>query len=296
MKYKIQAAVSYIIDDTKPASLRAIKLFTLFVVLHTGISTAKVTGHKASEAENSLILRVSKKTVQAARLLAAMKFLDRIETEWKEANPGQRTSLKKMSQIPEYREIYDKVILRNGSWYRIRYTEGLRQFEADLQKTLKKARDVACVIDFSACYIPSKDRPKLLGSITMAIDIVTSGDAKSFFGTSVSDSQLEAAWKDMKSAAPFFFLLYFQKYDYFWNLIAGKKFDARWLNRAQDTSALIEFFSAYNAVVERIKPYRYHYTMLALPDCAKADLSLSKYDPSNKKVMGVLVAIDNYRK
>jgi hypothetical protein len=83
LKFNLQDSVDYILNSSNPPALRAVELFTFLIVLHLGRPTRKISGRNATYETSSLILEVSAKTVVNARMLAAMKFLDRVEHDYK---------------------------------------------------------------------------------------------------------------------------------------------------------------------------------------------------------------------
>jgi hypothetical protein len=266
LKYDLQAAVDFITDPTKPSPLRAIEFFTFLVAIHACGPTAPITGSGKFEPGNSLVVIVSRKLIKDARLLAAMKFLERMEADWMEANPKRRPRLQRMAKLPDYALIYDKVILKNGGWYKLRYTTGLRDLEDEIRGWKKHARNVARIIEFSTRFKPRPDKPKQTGGPTMAIDIITHDAIRKYFGTTLKSTQLYPAWQRAKSVAPFLYLLYVRKYPYYLKLIAGKELPRRLVDKVSDRERLIDFLRAYNSVVQQLRPRNYHYTELKLPD------------------------------
>ncbi len=294
MKYDIQEAVDFITSGEKPATFRAVELFALIVALHAGTSEAKITGHQASNQEDSLILNVDQKLLKDAKLLAAMKLLDHIESEWSASHPGEKPTIQAMAQIYEYSQLYNEVILEHGGWKRIRFSDGIRNLEANVAELKPKAKDVSGIIEFSVRVSLNPKKPRQKGGVTMAIHILATKSGKDYFRTRTKKSQLEVNWAHFKAAAPFFYLLYVRKYQFFLKGIAGKKFATKWLKRVEDRKELLHFFAAYNAVVAHLKNRNYIYTPLCLPsDAAPVTIDFGKIDPlDGQKVLG---AIDRYR-
>jgi hypothetical protein len=296
MKFDVQKAVDYILDQQNSQRLRAIELFALLVALHVGRSCVKVSGKKAAQAQNdnNLVFNVSKKRLRAARMLAAMKMLDQLETDWAAENDDRKPTMKRMAKLKGYEEIYNRIILKNGSWYRIRHLQSIRDLEDELLEPRRRARSVARIIEFSCRFVPNPSKPKHLGGVTMATDIVTNSN---YFRVGVKDSTLEEWWRDQQSAAPFFYLLYVQKYPFFLNKIVGKNFARRYLAKADERAKLLEFFSAYNSVVQRLSQRGYNYAPLQLPDLSVTpSLSFDPFRNASSEEREVLNAIDGYRK
>ena len=87
--------------------------------------------------------------------------------------------------------------------------QSIRDLEDKLSEPRRRARPIARIIEFSCRFVPNPSKPKRLGGVTMATDIVTS---VSYFKVGVKDSILEEWWRDQQSAAPFFYLIYVLKY------------------------------------------------------------------------------------
>ena len=270
--------------------------FVLLVALHFGESRVKVSSKRASLSpnKNNLVINVSEEKLRAARMLAAMKFLDQIETDWRAENDGQEPTMDKMAKLKGYEEIYNEIILKNGGWYRIRHLQSIRDLEDDLSKPRRQARSIARIIEFSCRFVPNPSRPKHLGGVTMATDIVTT---TKYFKVAVKDSTLEEWWKDRQSAAPFLYLIYVQKYPFRLNKIVGRHFARRYLAKINDCSSLSEFLFAYNSVVRRLSTLGYRYTPLLLPDLpATGSVSFDPFRDGSRPEREVLDAIDDYRK
>jgi len=240
------------------------------------------------------VLDVSKRQLRAAKMLAAMKMLDQLQTDWVAENDGQEPTMERMAKLEGYEEIYNQIILKNGSWYRIRHLQSIRDLEDELSEPRRRARSIARIIEFSCRFVPNPSKPKQLGGVTMATDIVT---RVSYFKVEVKDSTLEEWWRDQQSAAPFFYLIYVQKYPFFISKIVGKHFAQRYLARIGNRTTLLEFLSAYSCVVKHLSQRGYNYTPLQLPDLSEApSLSFCPFRNRSSDERKVLEAIDEYRK
>jgi hypothetical protein len=264
MKVDIQKAVDFILDDSKDRYLRAIKLFEFLVALHLGKPRLKITDKKTPPPpdETNLTLDVSDEDLRAARMLAGLKMLNQLEDDWEAANPNKKATLRRMIEVKSYSEIHNKIILKNGSWYRIRHLPSIRSFEDQLWRPRWEARRVARIIEFSCRFVFNPAKRKQLGGVTMAIDIVTT---MKYFKPRVKKSTLEKYWSWHQSAAPFFYLIYVRKFPFHLAGIVHAKFAKRYLSKINNRSVLIEFFQSYNAVVEQLRPRGYRYTPLKLP-------------------------------
>jgi hypothetical protein len=255
-----------------------------------------IAGHNAAKgSKSSLVLDMPRKTVRAARMLSAMKFLDRIEQDWKlKQAPEILPIFRRMIEIPEYEEIANEIIVANGSWYKLRFLESVRDLESELRDWKTQARNVARIIEFSFRYEPNPKKPKQLGGVTMATDIVTS---VLYFKVGVKDSQLEKIWSRLQCAAPFFYLIYVRKYPFYLKKIAGARFAERFLQLASDQVRLVEFFAQYNSLVAELRNRGYKYSQLRLPENVKSEpLSREPFRSTNKEERAVLDEIECYRK
>src|SRR3954465_5698929 len=121
MKFNLQESIDFILDQNNLPALRAIELFTFLVALHLGRSSRKICGPRATDEKASLVLDISSKTILNAKILAAMKFLDRIEQDWKEKADRDSIVLSELSKDPEYEEIINRIIHPYGSWRKLRF-------------------------------------------------------------------------------------------------------------------------------------------------------------------------------
>ena len=172
--------------------------------------------------------------------------------------------------------------------------QSIRDLEDKLSEPRRRARPIARIIEFSCRFVPNPSKPKRLGGVTMATDIVTS---VSYFKVGVKDSTLEEWWRDQQSAAPFFYLIYVLKYPFYLNKIVHKHFAQRYLARIGNRTTLLEFLSAYNCVVQQLSQRGYNYTPLQLPDLSETPcVRFCPFRNGSSDERKVLEAIDGYRK
>ena len=296
MQFNIQESVNFILDTSRSSRLRAIELFTFLVVLHLGASRASITGHHRSGNNiSSLVLEIPTKVVRTAKVLSAMKFLDGLEKDWKTANnENSQPLMRQMLEVPEFEEIITETISATGSWYKLRFVRGLRDFEGDLIDAKIEAGEVARIIEFSFRFVSNPKKPKHLGGVTMATKIVAS---QPYFKMRTQDSQLEAYWAQLKGAAPFFYLIYVQKYPLELRKIAGRNFAERFLRMISDQDGLLEFFLQYNFIVDALRQRGYRYNSLQLPSKIEfKPISQSAFSSRTPAERDVLKAIDAYPK
>jgi hypothetical protein len=245
MEFSLQESANFILEENNPPALRAIELFAFLVALHLGRSHRKICGPRASDDEASTILDIPSRTIENARILAAMKFLDRIEQEWKEKTGSDSIIISELIKNHEYEEIINQIIFANGGWGRLRFVYSVRALEKKLERRKTQARKVARIIEFSFRFQPNSEKPKQIGGVTMATDIVTSCK---YFRIDGKDSQLEKSWSVLQNSAPFFYLTYVLKHPFYLKKIAGKNFPQRFLRMVLDQAKLVEFFGHYNSL------------------------------------------------
>jgi hypothetical protein len=296
VEFNLQKSIDFVLDEQHSAKLRAIEFFAFLVALHLGRPLKNVTGRGSAEDNtSSLVVEIPRKLIRAARVLSAQTFLDCIEQDWA-ARTGKNAKplIRDMIEIPEYEEIHNRVISENGGWHKLRFLDSVRDVESDLAGWKRQARDVVRIIEFSFRFEPNPRRPKHLGGVTMATDIVTSVP---YFKVKVKDSQLEKSWSCLSSTAPFLYLIYVEKYPFYLKKIAGTRFAERFLAMVLDRQRLLEFFARYNFLVERLLGRGYRYSVVKLP--AGTLQSVVHRDPFNIKRPGerqVVRAIERYRK
>lgn len=296
VKYNINRAAERILDLERHPDLRAIDLFVFIVALHAGKATGSVAGSSSQPEGNTLIVDVPPKTLRDARLLAGMKFLESIEKRWREKNVDKKPTLRRMAANPRFKRIYDKVILRYGSWYKLRYSVALRDLEHSAKLWTSQAKDVAHLIEFSVRFAPNVQKPKQVGGITMAVDILAGEDVARHFGTRVKKTVLNDEWSRLKCAAPFLYLLYVQKHDFDLNGITSANFAKKWRKRAKNNLQLEEFFTSYNSLVAHLIPRNYNYPQLSLrPDSKCCQIDFGSFQAKRALDNSVLIAIDGYR-
>lgn len=290
MKFDLQNSIDLILDENNSPQLRAVELFTFLVALHLGKSATNISGHRSENECPSLTLKISPKIIRAARVLLAMKYLDHIERDWR-SKKGKDTklSIRALSQIREYEEIVDRVIFKSGSWHRLRFIDSIRDLERELDDRKWQARNVARIVEFSYRFDPNPKKPKQIGGVTMATDIVTNA---SYFKVKTKKSQLEKSWSFLKSSAPFLYLIYVQKHPFRIYKPAGKNIGQRFLTKALDREDLLEFFASYNFLTQVLAERGYHYTPVALPKNVEPkpfarDL-FNKNKPPESKILGMI--------
>jgi hypothetical protein len=251
MLFNVTKAVNFILDDEKDRYSRAIKLFQL----HVGIRLANGFPEKrklATSEENSspsdLVVRVSKKKMQDARMFATMKLMEHVEKQLKEGIGV--VSAKHLAKNPDWTKLFDK-FLRFGGFHRARYLSAAINFDIELGEAGQKAKKLAQAIDFSLRFEPDPQgrKTKKTGGITMAKAIVA--DSK-YFNVTCCERTLESYWEKFEPVAAFLPLISLKKYPA-WPLHVSKtKFADKLLSRLDDKDMLMSFFAEYNANVLRL--------------------------------------------
>jgi len=296
MKFDLQDSIDFILDKNNSAQLRAVELFTFLVALHLGRSATTISGHGSLKNEcPSLTLKIPAKIVRTAKVLSAMKFLDLIEQDWKsKKGKNAKLSIRDLSQVREYEQIIDRVIFENGSWYKLRFLDSIRDLESDLFDWKRRARNVARIVEFSFRFEPNPKKPKQTGGVTMATDIVTKAP---YFKVNKKKSQLEQSWSTLRSAAPFFYLIYVQKYPFYLKKLAGTLVAKRFLAMVADQEVLLEFFASYNSLIQVLGDRGYHYTPVVLPkDMKGRPLTRDLFSKNKAPESAALGMIERYGK
>jgi hypothetical protein len=109
---------------------------------------------------------------------------------------------------------------------------------------------------------PNPKKPKQIGGVTMATDIVTKAP---YFKVKKKKSQLEKSWSSLKSSAPFLYLIYVQKHPFRIYKPAGKHIGERFLTKILNREDLHEFFTSYNFLIQILAERGYRYTSVELP-------------------------------
>src|SRR5438309_4587594 len=107
MRYNLQEAVDFILNENESRHVRAIRLFEFLVAIHIGKSRVQVCAKgQAANPPSNLVIEVSSKWLRAARLLIAMKILDQLETDWIMETQNE-PRLQQLGKIPFFEQIYD---------------------------------------------------------------------------------------------------------------------------------------------------------------------------------------------
>jgi hypothetical protein len=83
-------------------------------------------------------------------------------------NDGQEPTMERMAKLEGYKDVFNQIILKNGSWNRIRHLQSIRDLEDRLSEPRRRARRIARIIEFSCRFVPNPSKPKRLGGVTMS--------------------------------------------------------------------------------------------------------------------------------
>lgn len=263
MLFNVTKAANYTLDERKGRYSRAIKLFELHVAIHFANcfpKKVKMATSVDNAALSDLIVGLSTKTLHDARILATIKLLEHISKPIKDEKG--KLSAKTLAQNPDWAKLFAK-FLRFGGFRRARHVSAAKQFDAEVQKAKRKARKLAKAIDFSLRFEQDTKKPKQIGGITMARDIVANSE---YFNVKCSEQTLVNYWKYFEPVAAFLPLIYLKKYPAWPLRVSGTKFADKLLSRIDDRKTLNEFFAEYNANVLRLKGRGYELrSLVGLP-------------------------------
>ncbi len=229
--------------DSASLYLRAIRLFEFQIaVFHPGSFGRLVArGNEANAPSNQL---------KTARIFAAIKFLEKIETELRQKKNIGAISLRELAQNEDYRSVFDDVIASNGGWLRIRHSMTAREFDDNIAVRRSEALAVANVVDFSYRFsIHRTNDRRRRGGVNRALYVVRKAPS---YKTTVRESTMKSRWREYKVPAIFLYLMLLQSFDLSPPRVSSPKFAAKLLQQADDLDNLRSFFRAYQVVRESL--------------------------------------------
>jgi hypothetical protein len=229
--------------DSASSHLRAIRLFEFQIaVFHPrsfGLLVAK--GNDATAPSDRL---------KTARIFAATKFLEKIDTDLKQEKNVDAISIQELAKNEVFRSVYDGVIATNGGWRRIRQSMKEREFDDNIAVRCAEALAVANVVDFSYRFSihRANDRHRR-GGVSTALYVVRKATS---YKTSVHESTMKNRWREYKVPAIFLYLMLLQSFDLVPPRVSSSTFAATLLRQADDLDNLRSFFRAYQVVRESL--------------------------------------------
>src|ERR1700686_2585623 len=137
--------VGLLIDESISRYIRAISLFEFQTAIFRPKSFERLI-------EAQVGLRAPTQILRTARTFAAIKILEKIESDLKDNKKVPVISIQDLAADETYRSIFDDVIAANGGWSRIRHSPSARSFDRrnhlkGKEKTEPQA--AANVVDYS---------------------------------------------------------------------------------------------------------------------------------------------------
>jgi hypothetical protein len=221
--------------------LRAIRLFEFQICLfHAGalVSTKDTAGQKA------------------ARLLAALKLLEYLQTRILAGGERSSVSWHDVSKDPDCAEIFDKIIFPSGGWPAIRNTWRTKTFDEDLRARRDEARTAIKIVDFSYRFAMLRPDDKRKVGATMARSIICNSPSYEY---DQGLSTLKTRWGEYGPTAALLYLLFAQKFDLMPRFVNSAKFSERLLEQAADVGHLTLFFQAYRHLCEVLRSRGYRF-------------------------------------
>jgi hypothetical protein len=272
--------IQLIIDNRGTASpyMRAINLFEFQIAVTDSKSFDElVVAEKINCAPSKLL--------QTARIFAAIRFLETIESKLRERNAGNAVSIKQYAEDRDYQMIFDDVIARNGGWRRIRHSPSVRSFDRKIISRFEEAEAVAKYIDFSYRYDKYPITPHRIGGITAAKYVVRT--ATSFGAPKMKRTKSKDLWSEFDSAAPFLYLLLIQDFPLKSPRVGSETFSDDLLKQAEDVATLRRFFRAYQHLCEVLNRQGYDYDIPRLDiNCDIPQLKADAFEDDAKVAFG----------
>jgi len=289
MKFNVQKATNFLLNEDNSVPRRAIKLFELMIALHFRKATKRITlkngklqvhlrtrikqgkppmtgplPNKTNQHDTDLHISIFKKQIVNARLLMMSKILDHIETEWRTQNDNGTPTLRQLAKIPQFCDLYDEVFLAQGGWRRIRYVESARLLNDRLDNNESRINQAAGEIIDHALRYRGKRKRLLNESLHM---VATSAERR----TEIRNPKtLRRFFHSKYPAAPFLYLLQKRRTEFDIGLqnITGSSVARRYLDMAADIHDLRVWFQRYNEIAELLNNRGFSYKLLDLPEPA----------------------------
>jgi hypothetical protein len=186
------------------------------------------------------------KVASYARLHAAMKILEYIENTH---GSSESARLTERLALPEYENILDQMLAREGGWQSIARAWTRRSLAKDIDVRWDEARDAARIIDFSYRFAQLIKDDGRQGGVTMGRYFVS----KTY---KISDGTLRARWREYGKTAVCVYLL--REVGLRPALLTSKKFVEQLLKQVADFDRLQRLFATYRDIskVLRFRGYK----------------------------------------
>src|SRR5580704_9762281 len=148
MVMSLNDIVSQRIDESNPKYFRAISLFEFQTAMYRPKAFKRLI-------EAQVGLRAPTKILRTARVFAAIRILEKIETDLKHKKGQSAVSIQHLAADEAYRSIFDDVIAANGGWRRIRHSPSAHSFDRGTYlkgRKKAKAQAAANIVDYSYSF------------------------------------------------------------------------------------------------------------------------------------------------
>jgi hypothetical protein len=261
--FDINRAVSRLLDQSVPRSLRALRLYLLQVAIHTCLPLPETS---RIESAAPFVARMRRTTARQAHALVLSRLIEQFEKDWTDKQDTKANVLIFAKQR-EYRMLHNQFSQMKG-WDVIRHTPAVREFQEQLEWAVFEATQTAKLIAFSLRFVPDKQRSRHRGGISTAWELVPLAEEYregAPFKLGHAISTMKTYWPRHKQVAAFLYLSRFEKH----KLLQMPKlfkpdFASRLLALVDDRAAILDCFARYNALCIRLEARGYQNKLLDL--------------------------------
>jgi len=204
----------------------------------------------------ALLARENTAFQRDARLLAALKLLESLETRILAASEKGAISWQDLTNDLDYVEIFEKIILPSGGWRAIRNVWNSKEFDEQLKIRKAQARSAVKIVDFSYRFGMLRPNDKRKAGVTMAHSIICNSPSYKY---RKKLSTLKTRWHDYGTTAALLYLLFVQKFELMPPWVRSNEFSETLLKTNADIDHLTEFFRAYRHLCEVLGPRGYRF-------------------------------------
>jgi hypothetical protein len=238
----LKQIVELMLDESKPRYIRAITLFEFQTAVFRPKAFERLIEAKVG-------LRAPTEILRTARIFAAIKILEKIETDLRQKRADSIISLRDLAADEDYRSVFDDVIATNGGWTRIRHSQSARTFDDSMEARKEEAQAAAGIVDFSYRFLkspastqyPGRSNP---GGVEAARYVVRI----SYEPQIGKKTTIKSRWRKYQVPAVFVYLLLIQRFDLGPPRVGSKEFVEVLMRQVGDIAALRRYFSAYQIV------------------------------------------------
>ncbi len=261
--FDINRAVSRLLDQSVPRSLRALRLYLLQVAIHTCLPLPETTG---SESAASFVVRMRRTMTRQAYALVLSRLIEQFENDWTDKHDTKANVLI-FARQPVYRMLHNQFSQMKG-WEVIRHTPAVREFQEQLEWAVFEATQTAKLIAFSLRFEPDKQRSRHRGGISTAWELVPLAEEYregAPFKLGHAISTMKTYWPRHKQVAAFLYLARFEKHKLLqMPKLSSADFASRLLALVDDRATILDCFARYNALCLRLEARGYQTKLLDL--------------------------------